>query len=135
MTPIERANRRTVLEALTALSAADYAGYLAKMADDVRFHIVGGEGRGGDILGRQALWDQVLSRSTQSIGEGGFRETILCIIAEGDWVVCESVGEEKTKTGEAYNNEYLCFFRLEAGAIAEVRYYLDSDLTRRVKGL
>lgn len=135
MTPLEEANRHVVLRALTSLSAADYTGYLAQMAETVRFHIVGGEARGGDVVGRQALWDQVLSRSIQSIGEGGFREKIVRVVAEGDWVVCESVGVETTKTGEAYNNEYLCFFRLAAGAIAEVRYYLDTDLTRRVKGI
>lgn len=129
------ANKTLVLDALAALSAGEYERYLSFMAEDLRFHIVGAEGRGGDTVGRQALWDDVLAKTTPSIGESGFREEIIHVVAEGDWVVTESRGYETTKNGDPYNNEYLCFFRLHEQKIAEIRYYLDTDLTRRAKGI
>jgi uncharacterized protein len=44
-----------------------------------------------------------------------------CFIADGDHVVVEARGENLTKAGARYDNDYCLVFRLENGNIKEVR--------------
>jgi ketosteroid isomerase-like protein len=55
-------------------------------------------------------------------------------IADGDCVVVEARGDNVTRTGVRYDNDYCLVFRLEHGKIKEVREYCDSVLTERVLG-
>jgi hypothetical protein len=55
-------------------------------------------------------------------------------IADGDYVVVEAKGNNLTKTGVRYDNDYCLVFRLEDGKIREVREYCDSVLTEKALG-
>jgi len=55
-------------------------------------------------------------------------------IADGDYVVVEARGDNVTKTGIRYDNDYCLVFRLENGKIKEVREYCDSVLTEQALG-
>jgi len=125
------ANKALVLRAIAALEAGDYEAYLAYLAEDVRFYTIGTTPYSGLIVGRQAVWDQVLGKTTQSIGEGGYREEIVRVICEDDVVAVQSRGHEQTTAGVDYNNEYACFYVVRAGEIAEITFYLDTDLLIR----
>ena len=127
--------KQVVREALQALTAGEYRGYIDRLAEDVRFHVVGNERRAGDLIGRETVWTTLLEPSSKSIGEAGFREEILKIFSQGEWVAVESKGYEITTDGRPYDNEYCVFYRVVRGEIAEVRIYFDSDLAMRVKTL
>ena len=58
----------------------------------------------------------------------------LRFIADGDYVVVEARGDNVTKTGARYDNDYCLVFRLENGKIKEVREYCDSVLTEQALG-
>ena len=55
-------------------------------------------------------------------------------IADGDFVVVEAKGDNVTRTGVRYDNDYCLVFRLENGKIREVREYCDSVLTESALG-
>ena len=51
-------------------------------------------------------------------------------IADGDYVAVEARGDNVTKAGVRYDNEYCLVYRLEGGKIKEIREYCDSALSR-----
>ena len=55
-------------------------------------------------------------------------------IADGDHVVVEAKGNNLTRTGPRYDNDYCLVFRLEDGKIKEIREYCDSVLTEKALG-
>jgi len=55
-------------------------------------------------------------------------------IAEGDYVVVEARGDNVTKTGQRYDNQYCMVWRIENGGIKEIKEYCDSTLVERVLG-
>ena len=55
-------------------------------------------------------------------------------IAEGDTVVVEAKGDNVTKTGVRYDNDYCMVWRLENGKVKEIKEYCDSALVERVLG-
>ena len=55
-------------------------------------------------------------------------------IAEGDFVVVEAKGDNVTKSGERYDNEYCMVWRVENGRIKQIKEYCDSALVERVLG-
>jgi ketosteroid isomerase-like protein len=126
-------NKTLVLKAITALETGDYKAYLDYLAEDVRFYTIGKTPYSGLVVGRQAVWIKILGKTTKSIGEGGYREEIIRVICEGDVVAVQSRGYEKTTTGTDYNNEYACFYVVRGGEIAEITFYLDTDLLIRSK--
>jgi uncharacterized protein len=56
------------------------------------------------------------------------------IIADGDIVVVEAKGDNLTKTGVRYDNDYCLVLRFDGGKIKEVREYCDSVLTEKALG-
>jgi ketosteroid isomerase-like protein len=56
------------------------------------------------------------------------------ILADGDFVVIQSRGDNTLKDGRRYNNDYCMVFRLENGKIKEIEEYLDTELVSSVMG-
>ena len=56
------------------------------------------------------------------------------LVAEGNQVVVEALGESRTKDGRDYNNIYCLVLRLEDEKIAEIREYLDTELVKSIFG-
>ena len=127
----DTAPKDLVLSAIKALTEARYRDYLDHLAEDVRFYTIGSTPYSGLIVGREAVWTEVLGKTTTSIGEGGYREEIKRIICDGDLVVVESRGFEKMVDGGEYNNEYAAIYRIADGKISELTFYLDTDLLVR----
>ena len=46
----------------------------------------------------------------------------------------EAKGDNLTKEGVRYDNDYCLVFRIEGGGITEIREYCDSALTERALG-
>ena len=55
-------------------------------------------------------------------------------IAEGDYVVVEARGDNVTRAGLRYDNQYCMVYRIENGRIREIKEYCDSALVERVLG-
>ncbi|MEH2474901.1 ketosteroid isomerase-like protein [Nitrobacteraceae bacterium AZCC 2161] len=55
-------------------------------------------------------------------------------IAEGDYVVVEAKGDNVTKTGARYDNDYCMVWRVEDGKIKLIKEYCDSALVEKTLG-
>ena len=55
-------------------------------------------------------------------------------IAEGEYVVVEARGDNLTRSGERYDNEYCFVWRVQNGRITQIKEYCDSALVERVLG-
>ena len=55
-------------------------------------------------------------------------------IADGDFVAVEARGDNVTKTGLRYDNQYCMVLRIENGKIKEIKEYCNSTLVERVLG-
>ena len=53
---------------------------------------------------------------------------------EGDFVVVEARGDNVTKAGQRYDNQYCMVWRLEGGRIRQIKEDCDSALVERVLG-
>jgi len=65
-----------------------------------------------------------------------FRVRVLAFnfIAEGDTVVVEAKGDNVTKSGDRYDNEYCMVWRIQNGRITQIKEYCDTALVERVLG-
>jgi ketosteroid isomerase-like protein len=55
-------------------------------------------------------------------------------VAEDDYVIVEARGDNLTRAGKPYNNEYCFVFQLSEGKITEVKEYSDTALIEAVLG-
>jgi len=96
---------------------------------------------GGD---RQYSWSRTFTGKESILGDlhGHVRSLLVerartiahRFIADGDHVVVEARGDNVTKAGVRYDNDYCLVFLLENGKIKEVREYCDSVLTEKALG-
>jgi uncharacterized protein len=114
-------------------AARDRALFTASLADDAIWTVTG-----------QYSWSRTFTGKSSILGDlhGHVRSLLVerartiahRFIADGDWVVVEARGDNVTKTGVRYDNDYCLVFRLENGRIKEVREYCDSVLTEKALG-
>ena len=117
------------------LDAADRSGttFADNITDDVCWVVTGQYSWSGTFRGRDAVLNDLHGYVRSRLGER-VRTVAHRFIAEGDYVVVESRGENVSKDGLRYDNDYCMVFRLENGKIKEVRDYCDSALVERVLG-
>ena len=114
-------------------SARDRALFIASLADDATWIVTG-----------QYSWSRTFAGKDQILNDlhGHVRSRLLDrtrtlahrFIADDDFVVVEAKGDNVTREGVRYDNDYCLVFRLEAGKIKEIREYCDSVLTERALG-
>ena len=111
----------------------DRALFTASLTDDAQWVVTG-----------QYSWSRTFAGKDQILNDlhGHVRSRLLDrtrtlahrFIADDDFVVVEAKGDNVTREGVRYDNDYCLVFRLEAGRIKEIREYCDSVLTERALG-
>jgi len=106
-------------------AARDRALFIASLADDATWIVTG-----------QYSWSRTFAGKDQILNDlhGHVRSRLLDrtrtlahrFIADDDFVVVEAKGDNVTREGVRYDNDYCLVFRLEAGRIKEIREYCDS---------
>jgi ketosteroid isomerase-like protein len=111
----------------------DRALFVASLADDAKWVVTGQYSWSRTFTGKEAIMAELHGHVRSLLVERA-RTIAHHFIADGDCVVVEARGDNVTKTGARYDNDYCLVFRLENGKIKEVREYCDSALTERVLG-
>ena len=114
-------------------AARDRALFVASLADDVRWVVTGQYSWSRTFSGKASILSD-LHGHVRSLLVDPARTIAERFIADGDIVVVEARGNNLTKTGVRYDNEYCLVFRLENGKIREIREYCDSVLTEKALG-
>jgi ketosteroid isomerase-like protein len=91
------------------------------LADRITWNILGN----GTVAGRE----QVLEVNKMAQLERFPEITIKNVVGEADFVVVESTGEARTKSGKPYSQSYCEVFRFVNEELQEVTTYLDTALS------
>lgn len=111
----------------------DRALFIASLAEDAKWTVTGQYSWSGTFTGKESILTDLHGHVRSLLVERA-RTIAHRFIAEGDHVVVEARGDNITKAGVRYDNDYCLVFRLESGKIKEVREYCDSVLTEKALG-
>jgi len=114
-------------------AARDRALFIARLADDATWTVTGQYSWSRTFKGKESILND-LHGYVRSRLVDRTRTLAHRFIADGDYVVVEAKGDNLTKEGIRYDNDYCLVFHLEGGRIKEVREYCDSVLTERALG-
>jgi uncharacterized protein len=133
------AENRTLIENIFAAaadpdpSARDRALFVASLADDATWTVTGQYSWSRTFTGKEQILKD-LHGHVRALLVNPARTVARRFIADGDHVVVEAKGDNLTKTGQRYDNDYCLVFRLADGKIREIREYCDSVLTEKALG-
>jgi len=130
---IPETNKQIVIAAYAALNAGDPAGYFARLASDVRVTIFGSHRLARTFHGKEDIMQNQVPVLRAKL-EGSIKLHVKNVVADGDQVVVEALGEARTQDGRDYNNSYCIMLKLRDGKIAEIREYMDTELTKTIFG-
>jgi len=114
-------------------AARDRALFTAVLADDAKWTVTGQYSWSRTFAGKDSILRDLHGHVRSLLVERA-RTIADRFIADGDYVVVEAKGNNLTKAGLRYDNDYCLVFRLENGKIKEVREYCDSALTEKALG-
>ena len=114
-------------------AARDRALFVASLADDAKWVVTGQYSWSRTFTGKQSILND-LHGHVRSLLADRARTIAHRFIAEGDYVVVEAKGDNVTKSGLRYDNDYCMVFRLENGKVKEIREYCDSALVEKALG-
>jgi ketosteroid isomerase-like protein len=111
----------------------DRGPFIARLADDAVWTVTGQYSWSRTFVGKESIMRDLHGHVRSLLAER-VRTVAHRFIADGDHVVVEARGNNVTRTGVRYDNEYCLVFRLENGRIKEIREYCDSALTEKALG-
>jgi uncharacterized protein len=111
----------------------DRALFTASLADDATWTVTGQYSWSRTFTGKDAILNDLHGHVRTLLVERA-RTVAHRFIADGEFVAVEAKGDNLTKQGLRYDNDYCLVFRLADGKIKEVREYCDSVLTEKALG-
>jgi ketosteroid isomerase-like protein len=127
---VER-NKELIRHIYAEVSNGRGEAFLDALADDVRYTLTGSTAFSGTYVGKDALLERVFTPILDQI-DGPVVFTPENLIGEGEYVVQQSRGSAKTKSGKRYDQTYCHVFRIVDGKIKEMTEYLDTELITSV---
>jgi uncharacterized protein len=111
----------------------DRALFVASLADDASWTVTGQYSWSRTFTGKESILNDLHGHVRTRLADRA-RTLAHRFIADGDHVVVEAKGDNVTREGVRYDNDYCLVFRLDGGKIREIREYCDSVLTERALG-
>ena len=127
------ANKQLVQQVYADSASRSGTTFFDNIAEDAVWVVTGQYSWSHQFKGRDAIQNGLMGhfRSFFAVRP---RTVAFNFIAEDDYVVVEAKGDNVTKAGLRYDNQYCMVFRLEDGKIKEIKEYGDSALVERVLG-
>lgn len=122
--------KKLVMDVMAALADGDDRPFLDALHNDMKWTWMGSGGLSRTFDGKESVLHELWKSVKTDIAQP-FRVTATLILAEGDYVVVEGVGNNKTPNGKEYNNRYCWVMKISGGKIVELKEYMDTDLVRR----
>jgi uncharacterized protein len=124
-------NKLLVQTIMEARSRRDPAPFIAAMADDFVWRIIGSTAWSGEYVGKRDVRERLLKPLYEQFVVPT-NITTSRILADGDYVVVECQGDATTIAGERYANTYCLVMRIAEGQLREMTEYMDTALVERV---
>jgi len=120
-------NKKMIQYIFYKLSKGNDNPFLDAMAEEMQWHWMGTGQLSKTFKGKSSvlneLWSSVKTTITQP-----YKVVPQRFIADGDYVVVESVGSNTTTDGKQYNNKYCWVLLIKKGKIYELNEYMDTEL-------
>ena len=120
-----------VVDVMAALAEGNDQPFLDAMHDDMKWTWMGSGALSRTFAGKASVLNE-LWKSVKTDIVPPYRVRATLILSEGEYVVVEGVGNNKTPGGKEYNNRYCWVMKIFEGKIVELKEYMDTDLVRRV---
>jgi uncharacterized protein len=126
-------NKKLLQEIYAGAAKGDGRLFFQSLAEDVVWTVTGQYSWSRSFRGKEAIKTELFGH-LRAVLEPPLKTIAHRFIAEDDHVVIEARGDNVSKDGQRYDNQYCMVYRLEDGKIAEIREYCDSILVERVLG-
>lgn len=124
-------NKAFVQELFDARARRNPAPFIAAMAEDFVWRIMGSTPWSGEYVGKAAVLERLVKPLYAQLTAPTSLE-LQRILADEDYVVVECKGDATTVSGERYANTYCFVIRLAEGKLRELTEYMDTALVNRV---
>lgn len=126
-------NKKLIQQVYSDLANRSGTTFADHLADDASWIVVGQYSWGRTFKGKDAILNGLMGHF-RSLFDIRPRTVASNFIAEGNLVVVEAKGDNVTKTGDRYDNDYCMVWRVENGKITMIKEYCDTALVERVLG-
>jgi uncharacterized protein len=123
----ENENKQLIQGIIRNLSNGNYETFFESMSDDIKWTWMGSNNLSKTFDGKESVVNELWGSVKTSIVQP-FKFVINRLIAEGDYVVIEGIGQNMTMDGKQYNNKYCWVCHLAEKKLKEVNEYMDTDL-------
>jgi uncharacterized protein len=127
------ANKKLVQQVYADAANRSGTTFYDNLADDVCWIVTGEYSWSHQFKGREAILNELMGHFRSFFAERP-RTVAFNFIADGEYVAVEARGDNVTKAGLRYDNQYCMVFRVVDGKIKEIKEYCDSALVERVLG-
>jgi hypothetical protein len=127
------ANKKLVQQVYADSASRSGTTFADHLADDASWVVTGQYSWSHEFRGRDAIQNGLMGHFRSFFAERP-RTVAFNFIAEGDYVVVEARGDNVTRAGLRYDNQYCMVWRIEQGKIKQIKEYCDSTLVERVLG-
>jgi uncharacterized protein len=127
------ANKKLVQQIYADSAARSGTTFADSLAEDACWTVTGYYSWSHQFKGRDAILNGLMGHFRSFFAERP-RTVAFNFIADGDYVAVESRGDNVTKAGMRYDNQYCMIWRIADGRIKEIKEYCDSTLVERVLG-
>jgi uncharacterized protein len=120
-------NKKLMEHLFSELSTGNDEPFLQAMADDMQWTWMGSGPWAKTFSGKKAVLGELWS-AVRSTLVPPYKATAHNFIADGEYVVVEASGQNRTPDGKLYNNKYCWVCRITDGKMHELREYMDTQL-------
>lgn len=120
-------NKQLMGEIFTELSKGNDEPFVEAMADEMQWIWMGSGQWSKNFNGKKEVMGQLWSAVRKTL-KPPYKVHAKNIIADGDYVVVQAVGENTTPQGNEYQNKYCWVCRIVDGKIYELKEYMDTQL-------
>jgi uncharacterized protein len=128
---VEKQNKDLVARVFERTAQGDMRALSEAMADDFRWVFPGSWSWSGTWAPKDVVVNGLLRPLMTQLG-GEYRLTADFVLADGDRVVVQAVGDGTTTAGQAYRQTYCFVFRVADGRLTEVVEHCDTALVEQV---
>jgi uncharacterized protein len=126
-------NKARMEHVFAETAKGDGRPFLDAFAEDGRWTIIGATGWSKTYQGKAAILDELIAPLRRVLASP-IKTHARRIVAEGDIVVVEARGENRTRDGRLYENTYCYVFEFRDGQVAALTEYADTELFRTALG-
>ena len=127
------ANKKLVQQVFADSANRSGTTFADNLAEDASWIVTGQYSWSHEFKGRDAIQTGLMGHFRSFFAERP-RTVAFNFIADGDYVTVEARGDNVTKTGQRYDNQYCLVFKIDNGKIKQIKEYCDSTLVERVLG-